>query len=93
MSHQREAPGHRAIGGGEVKRGSEYTFLKIFLIWTILNLLQYCFCFMFWFLVCGACGLLSPQPGIKPAPLALEGEVLTTGLRGKSLHFNTVVAL
>ena len=30
MSHQREEPGHRAIGGGEVKKGSEYTFLKFF---------------------------------------------------------------
>ena len=48
MSHQREAPGHRAIGGGEVKKGSEYTFF-IFLMWTILTLLQYCFCFAFWF--------------------------------------------
>ena len=26
-----------------------------------------------------ACGILAPQPGIEPAPLALEGEVLTTG--------------
>ena len=35
----------------------------------------YCFCFTF----CGheACGILSPWPGIKPAPPALEGEVLT----------------
>ena len=32
-----------------------------------------------------ACGILAPQPGIKPAPPALEGEVLTTGLPGKSL--------
>ena len=29
---------------------------------------------------------LSPPPGIKPAPPALEGEVLTTGLPGKSQH-------
>ena len=38
----------------------------------------------------GACVILSPQPGIKPAPLALEGEVLITGLPEKSLHFNIV---
>ena len=27
-----------------------------------------------------------PQPGFKPAPPALEGKVLTTGLPGKSLN-------
>ena len=32
-----------------------------------------------------ACGILAPRPGIEPAPPALEGEVLTTGLPGKSL--------
>ena len=31
------------------------------------------------------CGILPPQPGIKPTPSALEGEVLTTGPPGKSL--------
>ena len=25
-----------------------------------------------------ACGILAPQPGIQPAPTALEGEVLTS---------------
>ena len=29
-------------------------------------------------------GILVPQPGIEPAPLALEGKVLTTGPPGKS---------
>ena len=29
--------------------------------------------------------MLAPQLGIKPAPPALEGEVLTTGSPGKSL--------
>ena len=39
------------------------------------------------FLVFGhqACGILAPQLGIKPAPPALEGKVLTTGPAGKSL--------
>ena len=32
-----------------------------------------------------ACGILTPQPGIKPIPPALEGEVLTTEPPGKSL--------
>ena len=29
------------------------------------------------------CGILTPWPGIKPTPPALEGEVLTTGPPGK----------
>ena len=50
-----------------------------------LNLLQYCFCFMFWFFGHEACGMLAPQPGIKLAPPALEGEAVTTVLPGKSI--------
>ena len=42
---------------------------------------------MFWFFGHKACGILAPQPGIKPTPPALEGEVLTTGLSGKSRIF------
>ena len=49
-----------------------------------LNLLQYGFCFIFWFFGRQACGILAPWPGIEPAPPALEGEVLTTGPPGKS---------
>ena len=44
-----------------------------------LNLLHYVFVFQpqgMWD--------LDPQSGIKPAPLALEGEILTTGPPGKS---------
>ena len=33
-----------------------------------------------------ACGILAPQSGIKSAPLALEGKVLTRGPPGKSLE-------
>ena len=33
-----------------------------------------------------ACEILAPQPGIEPTPPALEGEVLITGLPGKSLY-------
>ena len=51
---------------------------------SLLNLLQYCFCFMFWLVGCKACGILAPRPGIEPSPPALEGEVLTTGPPGKS---------
>ena len=52
---------------------------------SLLNLLQYCFCFIFWFLGHEACGILAHHPGIKPAPPALEDEVLTTGPPGRSL--------
>ena len=41
---------------------------------------------MFWVFGCEACGILAPRPGIKPTPPELEGEVLTTGLPGKSLQ-------
>ena len=40
---------------------------------------------MFWFFGLKSCGNLAPQPGIEPAPPALEGEVLLTGPPGKSL--------
>ena len=44
---------------------------------------------MFLFYVSAFCppvmwGILAPQPGIELTPPALEGEVLTTGLPGKS---------
>ena len=51
---------------------------------SLLNLLQCCFCFMFWFFGHEACGILVPRPGIEPTPPALESEVLTTGPPGKS---------
>ena len=34
---------------------------------------------MFWIFGHEACGILALWPEIKPAPSALEGEVLTTG--------------
>ena len=40
---------------------------------------------MFWILGCKACGILVPQPGIRPTSFVLEGKVLTTGPPGKSL--------
>ena len=42
---------------------------------------------MFCFFGHEACGILAPQLGIKPATPGLEGEVLTTGLPGKSMLF------
>ena len=61
--------------------------LFFFFFKSLLNLLQYCFCVMVWFFDHEACGILAPQPGIEPIPLALEGKVLTTGLLGKSHHW------
>ena len=67
---------------------SFFFFFKIFLcgpfLKSLLSLLQYCFCFMFWFFSHEACGILAPWPGIEPVPPALEGEVLNTGLPSKS---------
>ena len=64
-------------------------YFLFFLMWIIflkslLNLLQYCFHFMFWFFGREACGIRVPQPGIEPAPPVWEVEVLTTGPPGKS---------
>ena len=66
-----------------------FVFLS-FLTWTIfqkylLNLLQYCFYFMFWFFGCETCGILAPRPRIEPRLSSLEDEVLNTGPPGKSL--------
>ena len=46
---------------------------------SLLNLLQYCFCFMFWMSGWEACGIPAPWSGIKLAFPAWEGEVLTIG--------------
>ena len=56
------------------------SFLK-----SLLNLLQYCFCFMFCFFGCKACRILAPQPRIKPAPPALASKILTTESAEKAL--------
>ena len=43
---------------------------------------------MFWSFGHESCGILASRPGIKTVPLALEDEVLTTGLSGKSQLFH-----
>ena len=64
-------------------------------MWTIfkvlLNLKQFCFCFMFWVFDWKTCGVLAPRPGIEPAPSPMEGEVLTTAPPAKSLHVRNPV--
>ena len=57
-----------------------------FLMWTtffksLLNFLRHCFCSVVAFWLQGK----APQPGIKPAPAALEGKIPITGPPGKSL--------
>ena len=62
-----------------------FLFFKIFLMTVLknlLNLLQYCLFYVLIF-VCKAYGILVLQPGIEPAPLAIEGKVLTTGPPGR----------
>ena len=53
---------------------------------SLLNLLQCCFCFMFWFFGLKPCRILVPWPGVEPALPAWEGKVLVTGPPGKSLQ-------
>ena len=49
-------------------------------MWTILKkslqiLLQYCFCFMFWFFGSKTCGISAPRPGMEAAPPVLENSL------------------
>ena len=54
---------------------------------SLLNLLQYCFYFMFSFFGCMAYGILAHWPGIEPTSPAVEGKVLTTRSPRKSCNF------
>ena len=49
---------------------------------SLLNLLQYCFCFTFWFFGHQACGILASQPGVEPVSPALEGKLQTLVCQG-----------
>ena len=46
---------------------------------------------MLWVFGPEACRILAPQPGIKHALLALEGEILPTGPPGKSQLFIFII--
>ena len=48
----------------------------------MLNLLQYCFCFMFWFSGSETCGILASQPSTEYSLPALKEGLLTTGQVG-----------
>ena len=57
-------------------------FFWMWTIWSLLNLLQYCFSFiiyLFIYFYYKACRILAPLAGIELVPPALEGEVLTPG--------------
>ena len=58
---------------------AEEILLVLLFLKSLLNLLQYCFCVMFW-----VWGDLSTTPGIEPPSPALEGGVLTTRSPRKS---------
>ena len=51
---------------------------------SLLHLLSYCFCFVFWVFGLEACGILVPRPWMEPTSPALKGEILTTGPPRKS---------
>ena len=59
----------------------KYFFLYDPFLKSLLSLLQYCFCFMFWFFGCKLHGILAPKPRIEPVP-TVKGNVLTTGPPG-----------
>ena len=59
-----------------------WTIFKVFIEFFFYNITS----FMFWFFGHGARRILASWQGIKPAPPALEGRILTTGLSEKSAH-------
>ena len=79
-------------------------FLRIFFTWSIfkvftefvmilLPLSVFVFCFLGVLFGWKACGILDHPPGIEPTPPALEGEVLISGLPGRSLEWPHILKL
>ena len=62
-----------------------WTIFKIFIEFVTILLLFSVLVSFFFVFGHEACGISAPRQGVKPAPTALEGEVLTPGLSGKSL--------
>ena len=56
-----------------------------FFLKSLLNVLQYCLCFILWFFGLEVHGVLAPGPGIQLACPALEGQALIIGPAQKSL--------
>ena len=76
----------------QTSESMEFWFVCVtgFLMWTVLKVFIEFLAILFLFVFLGgggvaprACGMLTPQPGIKPAPPAWEGEALTTGPPGE----------
>ena len=70
-----------------------YFFQRFFFMWTIFKAFVEFVTLLFLIYILGffgheTCRIWAPQPGIKPALLALEAEVLTSGPPGKSLDFS-----
>ena len=99
-STQKEAQRRDLAPCSTLQRGWAYSLPLppiFFLIWiffwwrpflkSLLNLLQYCFCFIYIFFGHKTCEILTPQPRVEDAPPILKGKILTTGLPGKSLPF------
>ena len=65
-------------------------FFKIFFLCepfffkSSVNLLQYCFCLLFWVFGREACGILVSWPGIEPTSPALKGEIQDH--QGNTMH-------
>ena len=66
-------------------KNKKFFFNTVFVFKSLLNLLPYCFCFMFWIFGHETRGILAPGPGIEPTSPALEGTAPTTGLPRMSL--------
>ena len=49
--------------------------------------------YVLFFFSCKSCGILAPQLWIEPTPPALEGEVLISGLPGRSLEWPHILKL
>ena len=65
---------------------------KIFFLHTpflksLLNLLQYCFCFTFWFIDQVACESLAPRPKIEPTPPHWKEKSQPLGRQGSLCYF------
>ena len=71
----RSLAGYSPWGPKESDMTERLHFLFFHFLQSLLNVLQYCFFFMFWF---WACEILAPQPRIKPTSPTLAGRFFTT---------------
>ena len=78
------------FGLGVVRVFFFFSFLDVFLMWTIfkvfIEFVSILLLFHIFIFGCKACGILAPGQGIEPISPTLEGGFLTTGPPGKSLY-------